>query len=56
MKEDFLSGFYGAARLFVDLVRAPFLVIRAFILHEPRPGATSPSPMSHVEHRGRRPA
>lgn len=54
MKEAFLSGFYGAARLFVDLVRAPFLVMRDFIIQgrpRPRPG---PFHGCHVEHHHRR--
>ena len=53
MKEAFLSGFYGCARLFVDLYRAPFLVMRDYIVHRrptPRP---RPFHECHVEHRRR---
>jgi hypothetical protein len=49
VKEAFLSGFYGAAHLFVDLVRARFLVMRNFIVHP-----DAPFHGCHVEyHRGR---
>lgn len=50
MKEAFLSGFCGCARLFVDLYRAPFLVMRNYIVHA-RPKPSRSFHGCHVEHR-----